>query len=225
MRSWGKAPGFTGEPRKWIDFAAGQIFTEGNLNNATRCLNELPGGDPGVAEELLRHLYPELRQIAAKLMENERPDHTLQPTILVHDAWLRLTNSGELQRTVPWASKQHFVRAAAKVMRLSLIDHARKRNRLRRGEGKGHVNLDDLDVAAHADDNTLLAVDEALKKLEGLDEGKARLVELRFFLELGFVEAAEILGISESKAKRDWVFAKAWLWRELRQCARPSLAS
>ncbi len=187
------------------------------MTDDTHLLREMQRGDPQIAEELLRRLYPELRQVAARLMEKERPDHTLQPTILVHDAWLRLTASGQIPRSVPWANKQHFVRAAAKVMRQSLIDHARKRNAQRRGEGRCHVNLDDIDLASEADDDTLLAVNDALTKLEGLDSKQAQLVELRFFLDMNFADAAAALGISESTAKRDWVFTKAWLSNELRQ--------
>ena len=200
-----------------IDLARAGILTFQDVKNDTCLLHEMQSGDPEIAEELLRRLYPELRQVAARLMENERPDHTLQPTILVHDAWLRLTSSGQIQRSSPWANKQHFVRAAAKVMRQSLIDHARKRNAQRRGEGKSRINLDDIDLASEADDDTLLAVNEALTKLEALDSNQAQLVELRFFLDMSFAEAAEALGVSESTAKRDWVFTKAWLCNELRQ--------
>jgi len=184
------------------------------MSDATHLLHEMRDGDPKAADELLKLLYEELRQIAGRLMEGERTGHTLQPTILVHDAWMRLAGS-EARQQFPWANKQHFVRTAARVMRQFLIDHARKRNRQRRGGDHVHVSLDDVDTAANASDDTLLAVDAALKKLEQLDQAKAELVELHFFLEMSFPEAAGVLGFSESKAKRDWIFAKAWLCKEL----------
>jgi len=190
------------------------------MSEATRLLNQMQAGDPQAADKMLKLVYEELRQIAARLMQNERPDHTLQPTILVHDAWLRLAGSEEKQNQYAWAGKQHFFCVAAKVMRQSLIDHARKRNRLRRGAGQTPINLDDVDLAATVDDDTLLGVDEALMKLAVQDEVKAELVELRFFLGMSIPEAAETLGFSEATAKRHWTLARAWLYDELKNTAK-----
>ena len=190
------------------------------MSEATRLLNQMQAGDPQAADKMLKLVYEELRQIAARLMQNERPDHTLQPTILVHDAWLRLAGSEEKQKQYAWAGKQHFFCVAAKVMRQSLIDHARKRNRLRRGAGQTPINLDDVDLAATVDDDTLLGVDEALMKLAVQDEVKAELVELRFFLGMSIPEAAETLGFSEATAKRHWTLARAWLYDELKNTAK-----
>jgi len=186
------------------------------MSEVTRLLGEMQAGDPAAAEKLLGLVYPELRQMAGRLMEHERPGHTLQPTVLVHDAWMRLAGSPEKQQEYPWADKTHFFRTAAAAMRQTLTDHARKRNRQRRGGGQTHVNLDDVDVAARVDDGTLLAIDEALQRLAAKDKDKAALVELRFFLGMSVPEAAAILGFSPATAKRHWNLAQAWLYAELK---------
>jgi len=195
------------------------------MREVTSLLGAMQAGDPAAAEQLLQLVYPELRQIAQRLMNDERPDHTLQPTILVHDAWMRLASSPEKNRDFVWADRNHFFRTAATAMRQTLIDHARRRKRQRRGAGAVHVNLDDLDLAARADDDTLLAVEEALQELAGRDEVKAALVELRFFLGMSIPEAAETLGVSAATAKRHWALTQAWLYGRLKpggEGTRPS---
>ena len=145
-------------------------------------------------------------------MANEVAGHTLQPTELVHEAWLRL--GGDQQPD--WRNRAHFFAAAAEAMRRILIDRARRRRAARRGSGAERVDIGELEIAAPADDDQLLAVDEALSKLAVLDASKAELVKLRYFAGLSIEEAAQALNISEATAKRWWVFARAWLGNELR---------
>jgi RNA polymerase sigma factor (TIGR02999 family) len=173
-----------------------------------------PGGTEGRhgASELLPLVYEELRRLAAHKLANEAAGQTLQPTALVHEAWLRLASSDDAR----WQNRGHFLAAAAEAMRHILIDRARRKNRVRHGRGLHRVNLDQVDVAVTADDETLLQVDEALKKLAAEDPVKAQLVELRYFAGLTIPEAAGALGMSESTAKRAWAYARAWLYEELK---------
>ncbi len=170
-------------------------------------------GKPRAAEELLALVYEELRKLAAAKLTQEREGQTLQPTALVHEAWLRLAGSRQ-----EWRGRGHFFAAAAESMRRILIDRARKRNRLRHGAGWRRVELDDIDLAATTDDETLLRLDEALGKLALESPDKAELVRLRFFAGLSLSEAAAARGISPATAKRHWAFARAWLLCELRSC-------
>ena len=168
-------------------------------------------GEPKAAEELLSVVYEELRRLAAHKMANELPGHTLQPTALVHEAWLRLAGDDDPK----FEGRTHFFAAAAEAMRQILIDHARRKRSLKRGGGAQKLDLDQVDVAARADSETLLLIDEALEKLAREDSRAAELIKLRFFVGLTNEEAARALGISERSAKRYWTFARAWLYREI----------
>jgi len=164
------------------------------------------------AGDLLPLVYDELRKLAAVRMGRGTGGQTLQPTALVHEAWLRL--GGEQQPS--WQSRAHFFAAAAEAMRHILIDRARKRQARRHGGGQQRVNLDDIEVATTADDDSLLAISDAVEKLAAHDAAKADLVKLRYFVGLTTEEAAQALGISEPTAKRWWAYARTWLYREIR---------
>ncbi|MBI3414272.1 MAG: sigma-70 family RNA polymerase sigma factor [Verrucomicrobia bacterium] len=183
------------------------------MNEITRLLSAAESGDPKAAGELLPLVYTELRQLAAHKMAGEMPGQTLQPTALVHEAWLRLTGDDAAK----FQNRSHFFAAAAEAMRRVLIDNARRKQSQKRGTGRERVDLDDVDIAAHADDTTLLLIDDALAKLAREDPPSAELVKLRFFAGLTNEQAAQALGISERTAKRYWTFARAWLYAELRR--------
>jgi RNA polymerase sigma factor (TIGR02999 family) len=183
------------------------------MSDITHILEAATHGDPKAAEDLLPLVYGELRKLAAARMMDERGTSTLQPTALVHEAWLRLVGSAEPK----WENRSHFFAAAAEAMRRILIDRARQKLALKRGAGAVRIDLDGVDVAVAADDESLLAIDEALEKLAVHDPQSAELVKLRFFVGLDYAEAAQVLGISERTAKRYWVFARAWLYRNLSQ--------
>jgi RNA polymerase sigma factor (TIGR02999 family) len=177
----------------------------------TKILEAAGAGDEGAAERLLPLVYNELRHLAAAKLAQEAPGQTLQPTALVHEAWLRLVGPGNEH----WNGRGHFFGAAAEAMRRILIDRARKRHRERHGHGLVRVDLEQLDVAIAADDDLLLRVNEALEKLEAEAPDRARLVKLRFFTGLSIAEAAEVMGVAPITAKRHWAFARAWLLTEL----------
>jgi RNA polymerase sigma factor (TIGR02999 family) len=181
------------------------------MSEITQILEARTCGDPKAAEELLPLVYTELRKLATARMMEERGTSTLQPTALVHEAWLRLAGSAEPR----WQNRAHFFSAAAEAMRRILIDHARRKLALKRGARAERIDLDAVDVAVAADDESLLAIDEALQELAASDPQSAELVKLRFFVGLDYTEAAKALGISERTAKRYWVFARAWLYRQL----------
>ena len=171
-------------------------------------------GDPKAADELLPLVYDELRKLAAHKMAGEAPGQTLQPTALVHEAWLRL--GGEAQAA--WKNRGHFFAVAAEAMRRILVERARRRTTLKRGGGAGRVSLDEAEIPmVVADDDRLLAVDEALEKLATVHPRKAELVKLRYFTGMTFEEAAAVLGIAVPTAKEWWAYARAWLAVELRQ--------
>jgi RNA polymerase sigma factor (TIGR02999 family) len=163
-------------------------------------------------EQLLPLVYAELRRLAAHKMASENPGQTLQPTALVHEAWLKL--GGEQNRQ--WRNRNHFFAASAEAMRRILTDNARRKLRVRHGGGQQRVNLEDAATAADSEAGHILAVSEALEKLARLDPKRAELVKLRYFVGLTFAEAAEVLGIPEPTAKRYWSFARAWLFEEIR---------
>ena len=181
------------------------------MSELTVIFERLGQGDPHAADELLPLVYDELRRLAAQKMKRESPGQTLQATALVHEAWLRL--GGDEQPT--WDNRGHFFAAAAEAMRRILIDNARRKQALRHGGGARRVNLDALDLAASLPDEQLLALNEALDRLAAHDARKAELVKLRFFAGLSSEQAARVLGVSEPTAKRDWAYARAWLYREL----------
>jgi len=181
------------------------------MSDVTRILNAMQQGDSKAAGELLPLVYEELRRLAAHQMAGEAPGQTLQPTALVHEAWLRLADSRDQQ----WRGRGHFVAAAAEAMRRILIDNARRKNRVRHGQGLTRVDLDGVELAAQTPDDTLLRVDEALEKLAAEDPVKAQLVKLRYFVGLSIPEACQALGLSETTGKRYWAYARAWLYDEL----------
>ena len=183
------------------------------VSDITLILNAVEQGDLKVAEELLPLVYEELRKLAAYRMAQEQPGQTLQPTALVHEAWLRLAGDGNVQ----FEGRRHFFAAAAEAMRRILIDRARQKRSLKRGAGAERVSLDDLQLAIAADDETVLRVDEALTKLTKEDPDSAQFIKLRFFAGMTNAEAAQALGISERTARRHWSFARVWLFREIRK--------
>jgi RNA polymerase sigma factor (TIGR02999 family) len=166
---------------------------------------------PQSQEEWLPLVYEQLRTLAAQKMARETPGQTLQATALVHEAWLRL--GGDQQPA--WQNRAHFFSAAAEAMRRILIDRARRKQAVRHGAQARRVSLEDLDLAAEADDEQLLAVHEALGRLAAHDAEKAELVKLRFFAGLTMEQAGRVLGYSEPTAKRHWAYARAWLYREI----------
>ena len=170
-------------------------------------------GDGRAAEELLPHVYNELRRLAAGKMSHELSGQTLQPTALVHEAWMRLGGS----EGPSFKNRAHFFGAAAEAMRRILIDRARRRVAAKRGAGAERVDLDEIEIPSPtADDDQLLAVNEALEKFATLDPRKAELVKLRYFVGMSFEEAATALGIAVPTAKQWWAYARAWLTVELR---------
>lgn len=186
------------------------------MNDVTRILHSIQHGDPKAADELLPLVYGELRKLAAARMAQESPGQTLQPTALVHEAWLRLVGS-DAQANPQFDGRAHFFAAAAEAMRRILIDNARRKKAQRHGGGREHVDIHELELAANAKDDELLAVDEALEKLTSEDADLAKIVKLRFFAGLTNKEVAEVLGVSEPTVERRWVFARAWLFSQLRQ--------
>jgi RNA polymerase sigma factor (TIGR02999 family) len=166
-------------------------------------------------EQLLPLVYAELRRLAAYKMASENPGQTLQPTALVHEAWLKL--GGEQSRQ--WRNRNHFFAAAAEAMRRILTDNARRKLRVRHGGGQQRVEFADCATAVDSEADHILAVSDALEKLARVDPQRAELVKLRYFVGLSFAEAADVLGISEPTAKRYWSFARAWLYEEIRSAS------
>ncbi len=169
-----------------------------------------PPPDPLGADALAPEVYDELRRIAAALMRRERPGQTLQPTALVHEAYLRLAGARQ-----PWMDERHFVGIAARSMRQILVDRARARGARKRWAGLERVTLEDAAAPADREEAMLPALDEALVRLEQLDPEQARIIELRYFLGLGIEEAAAALEMSPATLKRRWALARAWLFRAL----------
>jgi RNA polymerase sigma factor (TIGR02999 family) len=191
----------------------------GSPRDVTALLGDWSRGDRTALNQLLPLVYAELRRVAARQLRSERADHTLQPTALVHEVFIRLVD----QRQVDWQNRAHFFGVAATVMRRVLVDHARRHRASKRGEGQRTVAIDEAkDVAASTpNEMPILALDHALDRLEQLDAELAKIVELRAFGGLTIEEAAHVLGVSPSTAKRDWRTAKAWLNRELGSEVRP----
>jgi RNA polymerase sigma factor (TIGR02999 family) len=182
------------------------------MTEVTQILQSIERGDAKAADELLPLVYEELRKLAASRMAREAPGQTLQPTALVHEAWLRLAGDGPSR----WDSRAHFFGAAAEAMRRILIDRARRKQALRHGAGQQRLDIEEIEIAAPADDDQLLAINEALDKLASQDKPKAELVKLRYFAGMSIEEAAGVLGISEATAKRWWAYARAWLFSEMK---------
>jgi RNA polymerase sigma factor (TIGR02999 family) len=183
------------------------------MSDVTCILSAIEHGDPKAAEQLLPLVYEELRRLAAARMANEPPGQTLQPTALVHEAYLRLV--GDPARK--WDGRAHFFGAAAEAMRRILIDRARRKRAVRHGGNFERVDLQDIEAVAATEPEELLEVDEALAKFAAQDPHKAELVKLRYFAGLTIEEAAEVLGISAPTAKRWWAYSRAWLYNELGQ--------
>jgi len=182
------------------------------VSDVTRILTAIEQGDTNAADKLLPLVYEELRKLAAQKMANEMAGQTLQPTALVHEAWLRLVG----QESPKFQNRAHFFGAAAEAMRRILIENARRKRALRHGGGLRRVDLDQAEMTALKDDDQLLAVDEALGKLAGQHQLEAELVKLRYFVGLTLEEAADVLGISARTADNYWAHARAWLFRELK---------
>ncbi len=180
----------------------------------TQILQEVQRGDASASEQLLPLVYDELRGLADGFFRHERPDHTLQPTALVHEAYFRLVK----QTDMPWQGRAHFFAVAAQAMRRVLINHAEKHNAIKRGGGPLRVTLDEntpTPAALAIGPVDLLALNEALTRLEAMDERQCRVIELRFFGGLSVEETAEVLGIAPRTVKLDWQMARAWLHTQL----------
>jgi RNA polymerase sigma-70 factor (ECF subfamily) len=187
--------------------------SEAATDNVTRLLIELSNGDQDAVDLLLPVIYDELRKLAASYLRRERPDHTLQPTALVHEAYLRLVD----QTRVNWQNRAHFFGVAAQIMRRLLVDHARKHNAEKRGQDFQKLSLDENIDRAVERSTELMALDDALKALAAFDEQKARMVELRYFGGLSIEETADVMGVTPTTVKRHWRFAKAWLYGEMQK--------
>lgn len=181
------------------------------MSEVTRILTAIEQGDARSTDELLPVVYNELRRLAAHKMANEPAGHTLQPTALVHEAWLKLVDSPNQS----WQNRAHFFGAAAEAMRRILIARARRKGRHRRGSGAAHLDVDEFEIASPAPEDQLLALNEALDRFAALEPQQAELVKLRYFVGLKIEEAAEVLGISEATAKRWWAYARAWLFQKI----------
>jgi len=179
--------------------------------DVTRILNDLDSKDRQAVASLLPVVYADLRRLADSYFRRERADHTLQPTALVHEAYLQLMG----RRDEKFDSREHFFRAAAVVMRHLLVRHARDRGRLKRGGDNERVPFDEALAGIDLPDVDLIGLDEALTRLADVDRRQSQIVELRFFAGLSVAEVAEVLGVSKRTVEDDWTLAKAWLWREM----------
>ncbi len=183
------------------------------MNEITRLLNTLQEGDATSKEELILALYSELRALARQKMSYEAPGHTLQPTALVHEVWLRLV----VPSRTSWQNRAEFFSAAGQAMRRILVDHARRKQSLKRGGGLQHQELDDSAIILSVPAEELLAVDEALDQLSQTDPLSAQLVVLRYYVGMSMAEAATAMGLAPRTAERLWTFARAWLKTEIRR--------
>jgi RNA polymerase sigma factor (TIGR02999 family) len=188
------------------------------MTDVTRILSAIERGDPQPPDHLLPLVYDELRRLAAQRLAREQPGQTLQATALVHDAYLRLV---DVEKAQQWDGRGHFFAAAAEAMRRILVENARRKRRDRHGGGRRRVELDEATLVGRMPPEDLLALDEAMTRLEAADPIKARLVQLRFFAGLSLDEAAEVLGVSAVTAKRYWRYAKAWLHRAVAEEGEP----
>src|SRR5918996_863065 len=186
-------------------------MSETSTQQVTKLLVDWSNGDASALEQLTPLVYSELRRLAARYLRKERPDHTLQSTALVHEAYLRLID----QKNVRWQNRAHFFGVAAQMIRRILVDHARSRHAAKRGAAAPKLSLDEAIALPDRRDLDLVALDDALNSLGKIDPQQARIVELRFFTGLTVEETAEVLGISPATVKRDWVTAKAWLYRDI----------
>ena len=183
------------------------------MSDVTRLLHEIEQGDDSAGERLLPLLYDELRQLARAKLSKENPGQTLQATALVHEAYLRLVGSCEQQ--TQWDGRGHFFASAARAMQRILVENARRKNRLKAGGGRQRVDFEDAEPQIEGPSVDVIALGEALEKLEELDMRKATLVRLRYFTGMTLAEAASSLGVSVSTADNDWAYAKNWLRLEM----------
>jgi RNA polymerase sigma factor (TIGR02999 family) len=183
-----------------------------SMTDVTRILSSIVQGDLHAAEQLLPLVYDELRKLAAQRLAQEKPGQTLQATALVHEAYLRLVGADPKQ---PWDGRGHFFAAAAEAMRRIVVEQARRKGRVRHGGGLRRADLLDMEVAAPSDDEQILLLDEALTRLAAARPQAAELIKLRFFSGLSVAEAAAVLNLSSRTARRLWVFARAWLRRDM----------
>jgi len=184
---------------------------EGDAREVTQLLARLSRKDPEDSARLISLVYTELRSMAGRCMRHERPGHTLQATVLVHEAYLRLVGLDGIE----WQSRAHFFGIAARVMRCILLDYAREHGARKRGGGAARVSLDQALLVTEDHLEDVLALDESLQRLEASDPEQSRLVELRFFAGMTVEETAEVMGISTATVKREWSHAKAWLRRDM----------
>jgi RNA polymerase sigma factor (TIGR02999 family) len=182
------------------------------MADVTQILSAIQQGEPHAADQLLPLVYDALRKLAAQRMAQEAPGQTLQPTALVHEAYLRLVDVAKAQH---WDSRAHFFAAAAEAMRRILIDNARRKRRVKHGGDRKRVDLNEAEEVSLAAPDELLVIDEAIRKLEAEDPQAAQLVRLRYFAGLSVEEAAELSGLSRSSAYEHWSYARAWLHTEL----------
>ncbi|MCP4709226.1 MAG: sigma-70 family RNA polymerase sigma factor [Planctomycetes bacterium] len=183
------------------------------MSNVTYILNAIEKGDAHAVDQLLPLIYDELRLLAAQKLARESPSQTLQPTALVHEAYLRLIGADNPN----FNSRNHFFAAAAEAMRRILIENARRKHRLKHGGNLRKINLEDADLAIEPPSDDLIALDQALTQLTAADPQKAELVKLRYFAGLTIEQSAQILQISPTTAKRYWTYARAWLFRQINQ--------
>ncbi len=191
------------------------------MSDVTQILSRIESGDPSASEQLLPLVYEELRKLAAARLTHEKPGQTLQATALVHDAYLRLVGNDSPQR---WNDRGHFFAAAAEAMRRILVENARRRSALKQGGGRQRVDLDSACAETEPPSLDLLALDEALAKLETFEPAKAQLVKLRYFAGLTMPEAAAAMDVSLATAERYWTFARSWLYAELADSSAPLLS-
>jgi len=187
---------------------------ESRHEDVTRALSDLQSGDRSAVNRVLPLIYDELRALAGSYFRRQRSDHTLQPTALVHEAFVRLVDGANSE----WQSRKHFFDVAAMAMRQLLADHARRRGAAKRGGDLAKVTLGDPEAGSSMGNIDLVALDDALTKLSELDERQGRIVELRFLAGLSVAETAEVLAVSQRTVKLDWQMAKAWLRQELDEC-------
>lgn len=183
----------------------------GSQADITRLLRAAASGDRRDVDALMAAIYEDLRRLAVAHMKRERGDHTLQATALVHEAYLKLID----QNSTDWKDRVHFFSVASRIIRRLLVDHAREKQADKRGGGRTRASLDDREIAAAGPTVDLLALDEALNALEGINPRQAEIVELRYFGGLSIEEIAELLGIGKRSVDRDWSIAKAWLFCQL----------
>ena len=183
----------------------------------TQLLQELSSGEQAAEGPLLEHVYAQLRAMAQKRLAHERKDHTLQATALVHEAYMRLLGEAGNGAAIAWKDRGHFYRAAALAMQRILVEHARRKGATKRGGGCTHLPLDACDAAASDNSGQILAVDEALLRLQEKDPASADLVRLRFFAGLSVEQTAAVLNVSDRSVRRDWNYARAKLFRLLEE--------